>query len=227
MITISLAQIKSHNPCESGWETLLASKGGDSADMELPFPFDDIITSNGVDDALWALQCLPEHNKLWRKLAVSYARDVKHLMKDNRSINALDVAWRHSEGKATDSELYAAWVAAGDARDAAHAAALAARDAALAAAGDVRYARYAAMWAAMWAAHSAAGAASRDVRHAAHVAALAARDAASRDARYAAHVAALAAGADWALDWDAARQKQQERLVAILTAGQWVGVGNE
>jgi hypothetical protein len=196
MITISLAQIKSHNPCSSGWKTLLASKGGDSADMELQFPFADIITSNGVDDALWALQCLPEHNKLWRKLAVSYARDVKHLMKDNRSINALDVAWRHSEGKATDSELYAAWAAAGDARDA--------RDA---------------MGAAMWAAHAAAGAASRDARgarDAIRAAALAARDA-----------ALAAAGDDWALALAAARQKQQERLVAILTAGEWVEVGNE
>jgi hypothetical protein len=37
----------------------------------------------------------------------------------------------------------------------------------------------------------------------------------------------LAALADWALDWDAARQKQQHRLVVILTAGEWVEVGNE
>jgi hypothetical protein len=146
--------------------------------MDAQFPVTDILESNDLDDTLWALRCLPEHNNLWRKYAVWCARQVEHLMTDNRSVAAIDVAWRHSEGLATDGELAAAW-------------------------------------AAMWAAQAAAGAASRDVRYAAHVAALAARD------------AALAALADWALDWDAARQKQQHRLVVILTAGEWVEVGNE
>ena len=163
MKTISLNQIYSNDPCTSGWEKLLASKGGDSADMDAQFPVVDIIVSNGLDDALWALRCLPEHNNLWRKLAVSYARDVQHLMTDQRSINALDVAWRHSEGLATDDELKAAWAAADTA-----------------------------VWD-EWNAWAAA--------RAARIAGIAARG--------------------------AARQKQQDRLVLILTAGKWVEVGNE
>jgi len=40
-------------------------------------------------------------------------------MKDQQSIDALDFAWRHSEGQVTDQELAAAWDAAWDAWDAA------------------------------------------------------------------------------------------------------------
>ena len=77
-----------------------------------------------------------------RLIAVKCARQVQHLMKDGRSINALDVAERFANGEATQEELNAAgdaaraaWAAAGDAAwAAAWEAARAARDAARAAA---------------------------------------------------------------------------------------------
>jgi hypothetical protein len=153
MITITLEKIKSHNPCESGWEKLLASKGS-NADMSVEFPVTDILDSNDLDDTLWALRCLPEHSNLWRKYAVWCARQVQHLMTDRRSIDALDVAWRHSEGLATDAELESARDAAADASwDATRAAAEAAWEAA-----------WDAAWSAAWA---AAGAAARDATRAA------------------------------------------------------------
>jgi hypothetical protein len=79
-------------------------------------------------------------DKSLRLIAVRCAREVQHLMKDQRSIDALDVAERHANGEATDEELTAAWAAAWDARDAAwdaagDAARAAARDAAWDAAG--------------------------------------------------------------------------------------------
>ena len=78
-------------------------------------------------------------DKELRLFAVWSARQVQHLMKDHRSITALDVAERHASGQATDEELYAAM-------DAARAAAwAAARAAARAAAWD---AERAAAWAA-------------------------------------------------------------------------------
>jgi len=127
MITISLNQIRAQFPCESGWKKVLASKGGTSADMDAQFPLADILESNDLDDTLWCLRCLPEYNSLRRKFAVWRARQVKHFMTYERSRNALDVAWRHSDGLATDEELAAAWDAAwAAARDAALAAALAA-----------------------------------------------------------------------------------------------------
>jgi hypothetical protein len=77
-------------------------------------------------------------DKSLRLIAVRCAREVQHLMKDQRSIDALDVAERYANGEATDDELAAAraaaWAAAGaaarDARDAA-------RDAAWAKQADI------------------------------------------------------------------------------------------
>ena len=64
-----------------------------------------------------------------RLIAVKCARQVQHLMKDERSINALDVAERFANGEATQEELNAAG-------DAARAAGEAAGDAAWAAAWE-------------------------------------------------------------------------------------------
>ena len=119
MITISLNQIRAESPCEDGWKKVLASKRGASADMDAQFPLTDVLDSNDLDDALWCLRCLPEHDNLWRKYAVWCARQVRHLMTDERSRNALNVAWRYSEWLATDAELDAARDAAWDAASAA------------------------------------------------------------------------------------------------------------
>jgi hypothetical protein len=168
-VMITLQQIKNADPCEGGWKKVKKANGGTKADMSKAFPLSSILDSNDLEDTLWALQCLPEYHWLWRKFAVWCARQVQHLMTDHRSIDALDVAWRHSDGLATDEELAAArdaaWDAAWDAaRDAA-------RDAAWAAAWDA--ARDAAWDAARDAARDAAWDAARD----------AARDAQSKKLR--------------------------------------------
>ncbi len=144
-ITITLNKIIDHDPCSDGWENILRGRGKAAADDE-EFPLSEAFESNSLEDVIWALRCLPEHDRLWRKFAVWCARQVQHLMTDERSINALDVAWRHSNGEATDEELQAARAAATAARDDAWAAvwaawaawdaAMAARDAASADASD-------------------------------------------------------------------------------------------
>ena len=167
MITLSLNEIRVHRPCKSGWEKLLKSKP--NANWNEQFPLSDIIDSNGIDDALWCLRARPEHSKLWRKYAVWCARQVEHLMTDERSKAALDIAWRHSEGRATDEELEAAEDAARNAAGAA------ARNAAVAAWN----AAAGAAWNAAWFAADAAGYAARVAADAAGYAAwLAARNAA-------------------------------------------------
>jgi hypothetical protein len=161
---ITLEQIKSHHPCTDGWRKILAARGGVKADHSAPFPLSEALDSNGLDDTLWALRCLPEHDALWRRYAVWCARQVQHLMSDPRSLDALDVADRYSQGLATDAELAAAWAAA-------RAAEAAAWDATWDAAGD-------ATWDAAEDAARAAGAAAWAARAAAGDAAWAARDAA-------------------------------------------------
>ena len=149
MITLSLNEIREQSPCKQGWEKLLKSKKNTHRNEQ--FPLSDIIDSNGLNDTLWCLRVRPEHSNLWRKYAVWCARQVEHLMTDERSKDALNIAWRHSEGEATDEELAAA-------EDAAEDAARAAWDAAAWAAWD---AAARAAWDAAWAAGDAARAAAR------------------------------------------------------------------
>ena len=170
-ITTTLAQIRAHSPCENGWEKLCENLGGLQVyGVYAPLTFKQIYDSNGYDDTLWCLQSVNEqYYPVWRHFAVDCAEQVKHLMTDERSLNALVVARKHADGKATSAELAAAgdaaWVAAWVAARAAagDAAWVAARAAAWAAA---RAAAWDAAWvaarAAAWAvAKAAAGDANR------------------------------------------------------------------
>jgi hypothetical protein len=83
-----------------------------------------VLESNGLDDTLWCLRAVDGFDKEKRLMAVAFAREVQHLMKDPRSIAALDVAERFAHGEATTEELTAARDAARDAAyDAAYTAA--------------------------------------------------------------------------------------------------------
>ena len=150
----TLNAIREHSPCADGWAKLLRHLGKTQADDD-PLPILTVLESNGLDDALWALRAVHGREREIRLFAVWCARQVQHLMTDNRIVDALDVAERSANGLASAVELAAAQDAA---HDAARAAALAAARAdARAAAGDA--ARAAACdaaradaWAAAWAA---------------------------------------------------------------------------
>jgi hypothetical protein len=144
-IYTTLNRIRAQSPCEDGWGKLLKTLGKTKCDDE-PLAYSIIAKSNGIDDALWCCRSEPEQWKTWRLFAVWCGRQVEHLMADERSKEALNVAERHANGLATDEELAAAgaaaWAAAraaawAAARDAAWAAA---RDAAGDAAGDAAWA---------------------------------------------------------------------------------------
>ena len=188
-ITTTLNAIRQHSPCEEGWEKLLKSLGKSRADDE-PLMFSTILSSNGLDDALWCLRSIcPQHDREVRLFAADCAERVLHLFEskhpdDDRPRKAIEAARAFANGEIDDAARDAARAAAGDA--AGDAAWAAARDAAWAAARD----------AARAAARAAAGAAARD----------AAGDAAWAAARDAAWAAAWAAARDaaWAAAWDAA-----------------------
>ena len=175
----TLNAIRAHSPCADGWAKLLKHLGKTRADDE-PLSVATILDSNGLNDALWCLRAVDGHDREIRLYAVWCARQVQHLMKDPRSLAALDVAERHAHGKATDAELSAARAAAGTAAGtAARAAAgtaaraasagtwVAARAAARTAAGTAVRAASAAESAAAWtAAGTAAGTAARAAQEA-------------------------------------------------------------
>ena len=201
MITTTLNRIREHSPCEDELTNLLAGLGKTAADDE-PLPFATILAINGLDDALWCCRAEPQHEKEWRLLMVAYARRVEHLIINPKAKNAIDVAERYANGKATDEELYAASAVAMDAasavaRDAAWAAAYAAaRDAAWAAASAV------AMDAAWAAASAALGDAAWDDGHAGS-------EDAARDAASAASAASTA--------WEDERKWQEQEFLRVVT----------
>ena len=187
--TTTLNHIRAHGPCESGWRKLLTGLGKTQADDD-PLPYARIAEINGLDDALWCCRVEPKYDATWRLFTVWCARQVQHLMKDPRSLAALDVAERFARGEATEQELAAAG------------------DAARAAAGDAARAARAA---------GAAGAAVRDAEWAAAGAAeAAARDAAEAVAEAAAGAAAEAAAGDAWAAWAAARDAQRARFINMV-----------
>ena len=166
---VTLKDLRQAGACYSGYNKVVRAlqgkpfTGEDDSRMSYihraykkPISLLFVLESNGLDDAFWTLPCVPEIDRDARFLAVWCARKAQHLMKDPRSINALDVAERFARGEATTSELDAACDAAWDAvRSAAgDAARSAARAAAWAAERD---AAVGAPRAAAWAAERDAG----------------------------------------------------------------------
>lgn len=91
---------------------------------------DDVWATARPDWLIWVAThpgCLDD--RTLRLFAVWCARQVQHLMEDERSIAALDVAERFANGEATSEELAAAGAAAGATAGAAWVAAGAAWDA--------------------------------------------------------------------------------------------------
>ena len=147
----TLNAIREHGPCEDGWRKLLSHLGKTKADDET-LSIVTILDSNGFDDALWCLRAVEGNDREIRLMAVWFARQVQHLMTDQRSVAVLDVAERYANGEATEAELAAAWGAALDAEGDAS------TDASSAASSAVWAVR--AAWDAVWAARAAARAAS-------------------------------------------------------------------
>ncbi|MFU2053320.1 hypothetical protein [Bordetella hinzii] len=137
---VTLADLRREGACFSGYNKVVRAIQGreftdDDGEREsyirfrhdAPIALTAILKSNGLDDALWALRCVRGVDRDARLFAVWCARQVEHLMTDQRSKNSLAVAERFAKGEATEAERAAAWAAA---RDAARAAARAAAGAA-------------------------------------------------------------------------------------------------
>jgi len=104
--------------------------------QETPIALSEVIKVNGLEDALWCLNCVMEPDVVSGKIARLFACDCaehtlpiyeKQYPKDNAPRKAIEVARRYALGEATDKELDAAWDAAWDAARAAGAAGDAAR----------------------------------------------------------------------------------------------------
>ena len=159
VVTTTLRQIRQHEPCADGWRTLLTFLGKTGADDD-PLPLVTILQSNGLDDALWCLRTITGHDKEITRFALSCAQEVKHLMTDQRSLDALDALERHLESPLSREELDRVLVAAEWAVGAAARAAVWSAEAARAA-----------VWSAVWSTEAARAAEAAEVATAARAAA--------------------------------------------------------
>ena len=107
----TLKKIRECAASPASLQKLLRSLGKTKADAE-PVSIIQILDSNGLDDALWCLRAVEGHDREIRLFAVWCARQVEHLMMDERSKNALNVAERFANGEASKVELAAAKAAA-------------------------------------------------------------------------------------------------------------------
>ena len=112
----TLNRISTKSLCDDSWKKLLANLNKTQADDE-PLNIATILDSNGLTDALLCLRTVEGKEKELRLYAVWCARQVQHLMADQRSLDALDVAERFANGEATQEELTNARISA-DAVDA-------------------------------------------------------------------------------------------------------------
>jgi hypothetical protein len=213
MIYTTFKKLREAEACKDRY-ALLKSNLKNRKDND-PIRLIEILDSNGLNDVLWIPKSAligPDIEKRYRLFAVACCQDILHLIKDQRSRDAVKIAHLFAYGEATKKDLTAAgeaaWVTAWVTAWAT--AWAAAREAAGATAGAA--ARAAARAAAVEAAVEAAGEAAWEAREAAGEAAWEAREAAREVAREAAWKAA------WAAAGAAAWAKQTEHFKVIFSA---------
>ena len=153
MLTTTFKLLRGHHACKDRYAVLRESLRGRGDDE--PITMIEILDSNGLDDALWALRAVPdeqadERDRLARLFACWCVRQIWHLLTDDRSRTAVEVAERYAVGDATRDALNDAASYAADAAYAAYYAAYAAYladfpnrdDAAYTAARDAQAAKF-------------------------------------------------------------------------------------
>lgn len=111
MLITSLNKIYLRSPEEIHWSTLLALFGKTKPDDE-ELSFRQILERSSAHFALTCCQYAPEFDTIWRRYAISRARQVEHLMRSEESRTAVKVAERFVNGQCTRTELLQANVEA-------------------------------------------------------------------------------------------------------------------
>lgn len=103
-LSTTLNEIKSHNPCENGWVTLLKHLNKTKADGA-KLKYSVILESNGIQYAIWALKRNEKSLPVLKRFAYLCAEEVRPLMKDKRSTDCLDATRDFLDGKIQFDEL--------------------------------------------------------------------------------------------------------------------------
>ena len=111
MMKTTLQAIKDHSPCADGWAKLRKNTGPRKP-LSTVVTLAQILESNGLDDAIWALRAFPDNEREVRLFACACACRVAHLNQDVRVRRAIETAALFADGLADMDELAAAWAAA-------------------------------------------------------------------------------------------------------------------
>lgn len=103
MIYTSLTEIKSFNPCASGWQAILKGQAKTEADSVL-FPLTDALDSNSFSDICWLLGKRKSEIQVCVRAARMCADSVKHL----KNANAANAASYAAYAYAANAYAYAA-----------------------------------------------------------------------------------------------------------------------
>ena len=177
-MTLTLQIIRDHSPCTDGWKKLIKAIG---SDLNTELSIGDVLISNGLDDALWCLQCLEPRQRVAAVMPAVKRASVHATDKRVHDCIAAIEQWLAGDDAVDINAAARSAAEAAEAAKAAEAEKWAAAWAAEAAAQAVGETTWAATWAATWTAGTAARA-----ELAAGTAELAARTAA-RAARAAEH----------------------------------------
>ena len=90
-LSTTTARINACNPCQARRQRA-AKLLNITEPSDEPITYAQLLDVLGLDDALWCCRAEPDLAPIWRRYVVWCARQVQHLMTDQRSLDALDVA---------------------------------------------------------------------------------------------------------------------------------------
>ena len=112
MITITLTDIRAHNPCQDRWKRLLKGLGVTHVNNK-PLPLERVLEINGLGNALWALKAVQGHDEAIRLFACNCAKYVIDIYEqehptDIRPREGIETAELFTRGEATKEKLASA-----------------------------------------------------------------------------------------------------------------------
>ena len=103
MLMTSLAEIKSFNPCLSGWKAILKGRDKTQADA-LYFPLVECVESNSISDVCWLLS----KRKVERQILVLFAKECANSVSHLKGCNAAAVYAAAAAAAYAAAAVYAA-----------------------------------------------------------------------------------------------------------------------
>lgn len=103
----TLREISQHDPCSTGWNSLLAHLGKVEADDE-PLPLLKVLESNGVVDTLWCFRAVHGHDLQKLRYGLWCVDKIRLLMPHKQAHNLLNLCEHYLDGKCLPDTLYQA-----------------------------------------------------------------------------------------------------------------------